>query len=117
MHLPGRWNGPAVDRATAVLVARRAVELGARHIDTAAFYFSGRGRANDILRAPLRPYPADVTIATKVGPLRGPTGEMYGEARPDQLRSLVEQNLQDLGVDVLDLAVLRARRRFRPACR
>jgi pyridoxine 4-dehydrogenase len=30
MQLPGRRNGPAVDRARAVAVARRAVELGAR---------------------------------------------------------------------------------------
>ncbi|HEX5294540.1 MAG TPA: aldo/keto reductase, partial [Streptosporangiaceae bacterium] len=37
MQLPGRRNGPRPDRATAVAVARRAVELGARHIDTAAF--------------------------------------------------------------------------------
>jgi pyridoxine 4-dehydrogenase len=110
MQLPGRWNGPGVDHATAVAVACRAVELGARHIDTAAFYFNGTNRANDILRKALHPYPADVTIATKVGPLRTPTGEMYGEARPDQLRPAVEQNLRELGVDVLDLVYLRVGR-------
>jgi pyridoxine 4-dehydrogenase len=110
MQLPGRWNGPAADPATAVVVARRAVELGARHIDTAAFYFADTSRANDILRRALHPYPADLTIATKVGPLRRPTGEMYGEAGPDQLRPAVEQNLQDLGVDVLDLVYLRVGR-------
>jgi aryl-alcohol dehydrogenase-like predicted oxidoreductase len=110
MQLPGRWSGPGLDHATAVAVARRAVELGARHIDTAAFYFNGTNRANDILREALHPYPADVTIATKVGPLRTPTGEMYGEARPDQLRPAVEQNLRELGVDVLDLVNLRVGR-------
>jgi pyridoxine 4-dehydrogenase len=110
MQLPGRRNGPAVDRATAVAVARRAVELGARHLDTAAFYFAGTRRANDILREALHPYPADVTIATKVGPLRRPDGEMYGQATPGQLRPAVEQNLRDLGVDVLDLAYLRVGR-------
>jgi pyridoxine 4-dehydrogenase len=110
MHLPGRRNGPRVDRGTAVAVARRAVELGARHVDTAAFYFNGASRANDILREALRPYPADVTIATKVGPLRNPAGEMYGEARADQLRPAVEQNLRDLGVDILDLVYLRVGR-------
>ncbi|MCP3822218.1 aldo/keto reductase [Streptomyces sp. A3M-1-3] len=110
MQLPGRWNGPAVDHATAVAVARRAVELGARHIDTAAFYFCGTSRANDILRNALHPHPVDVTIATKVGPLRTATGEMYGEAGPEQLRPAVEQNLRELGVDVLDLVYLRVGR-------
>jgi pyridoxine 4-dehydrogenase len=110
MQLPGRWNGPALDRATAVAVARRAVELGARHIDTASFYFSGTNRANDILREALHPYPVDVTIATKVGPLRAPTGEMFGEAGPDQLRPAVERNLRELGVEVLDLVYLRVGR-------
>ncbi|WP_370417605.1 aldo/keto reductase [Streptomyces sp. QH1-20] len=109
MQLPGRWNGPAVDHATAVAVARRAVELGAVHIDTAAFYFSGTNRANRVLRDALHPYPG-VTLATKVGPLRTPAGEMYAEAAPDQLRPAVEQNLRELGVDVLDLVYLRVGR-------
>jgi pyridoxine 4-dehydrogenase len=42
-----------------------------------------------------------------VGPLRSPTGEMFGEATPDQLRPAVEENLRELGVDVLDLVYLR----------
>ncbi|WP_394807231.1 oxidoreductase [Streptomyces asiaticus] len=110
MQLPGRWGGPVVERATAVAVARRAVELGARHIDTAAFYFSATERANDILREALHPYPEHLTIATKIGPLRTATGEMYAEARPEQLRGLVEENLRQLGVDVLDLVHLRVGR-------
>jgi pyridoxine 4-dehydrogenase len=115
MRLPGRPGGPAVEPATAVAVARRAVELGARHIDTAAFYARGANRANDILRAALHPYPAGVTIATKVGPLRNATGELIGEAGPDQLRAEVEQNLRDLGVDVLDLVYLRVGRLSAPS--
>jgi pyridoxine 4-dehydrogenase len=110
MQLPGRPDGPAVDQATAVTVARRAVELGVRHLGTAAFYFCGTNRANDILRKALHPYPADLTIATKVGPLRTPTGKMFGEAGPDQLRPAVEQNLQELAVDTLDLVYLRVGR-------
>ncbi|MFJ5214113.1 oxidoreductase [Streptomyces sp. NPDC088354] len=110
MQLPGRWNGPATDPAASVAVARRAVELGARHIDTAAFYFSGGNRANAILREALHPYPADVTLATKVGPLRDAEGRMYGQAEPGQLRGLVEENLRELGVDVLDLVYLRVGR-------
>jgi hypothetical protein len=115
MQLPGRPNGPAVDQAMAVAVARRAVELGVRHLDTAAFYVRGGNRANDILWRALHPYPADLTIATKVGPLRTSTGEMYGEARPEQLRSAVERNLRELGVDVLDLVYLRVGRLREPS--
>ncbi len=107
MQLPGGWTGPVADHATSVAVARRAVELGAVHIDTAAFYFSGPNRANEILRTALHPYPAHVTIATKVGPLRAPTGEIYGEAEPARLRREVEHNLDELGLDVLDLVYLR----------
>ncbi|QKV93486.1 aldo/keto reductase [Streptomyces sp. NA02950] len=109
MQLPGRWTR-VVERATAVAVARRAVELGVRLIDTAAFYFSPRARANDILREALHPYPAGVTIATKVGPLRDADGEMYAEATPGQLRGLVEENLRQLGLDALDLVYLRVGR-------
>jgi pyridoxine 4-dehydrogenase len=110
MQLPGRWGGPALDPAESAVVARRAVELGALHIDTAAFYFSGAVRANDILRRALYPYPEGVSIATKIGPMRDPEGEMIGEAGPDQLRPAVEQNLRDLGVDTLDLVYLRVGR-------
>ncbi|MBL1101645.1 oxidoreductase [Streptomyces coffeae] len=109
MQLPGRWTR-VVERDTAVAVARRAVELGARFIDTAAFYFSPRARANDILREALHPYPADVTIATKVGPLRDADGEMYAEAAPGQIRGLVEENLRQLGLDALDMVHLRVGR-------
>ena len=35
---------------------------------------------------------------------------MYGEAGPEQLRSAVERNLRELGLDVLDLVYLRVGR-------
>jgi len=39
MQLPGRGVfGPPRDRAEAIAVLRRAVELGVDHIDTAQFY-------------------------------------------------------------------------------
>lgn len=110
MQLPGRWGSRPSDPAAAALVARRAVELGARHIDTASFYFVGGVRANAILRAALHPYPEGVSIATKVGPVRDAEGEMIGEAGPAELRAAVEQNLDELGVDVLDLVYLRVGR-------
>src|SRR5882724_9227547 len=40
MRLAGAHSGVPGDRAQAIGVLRRAVELGVNHIDTAAFYFS-----------------------------------------------------------------------------
>lgn len=109
MRLPSRQGmfGPARDPETGRAVLRRAVELGVDHIDTADFYFSGDGgvRANDLIREALHPYPANLVIATKVGPLPGPDG--LGHAGPGDLRGLVEANLKGLGVERLDLVYLR----------
>jgi pyridoxine 4-dehydrogenase len=112
MRLPQR--GPAFgpdavpgDRAQAINVLRRAVELGVNHIDTAAFYFSSLRSANELINAALSPYPDDLVIVTKVGPRRDPSGEWLPQARPDQLRGEVEENLRQLGRNSLDLVNLR----------
>jgi len=101
------------DRAGAVRLLRRAVELGVDHIDTAAFYpsvanadegptaFTSLDVANELIREALAPYDERLVIATKVGPTE------HGLARPDQLRSLVEADLRALGADCLDLVYLR----------
>jgi aryl-alcohol dehydrogenase-like predicted oxidoreductase len=101
------------DRAAAVRLLRRAVELGVDHLDTAAFYpsvakadegphsFTSLEVANALIREALAPYPADLVIATKVGPLEDRL------ARPDELRALVEADLRALGRDHLDLVYLR----------
>ncbi|MFI5802129.1 aldo/keto reductase [Streptomyces sp. NPDC051561] len=67
MRLP--QFGPALDtasaprdRAEAVALLHRAVELGVNHFDTAAFYFSSAHSSNDLLRAAFFPY-ADATSA------------------------------------------------------
>ncbi|WP_020391530.1 aldo/keto reductase [Kribbella catacumbae] len=91
---------------------RRVIELGINHIDTAAFYpsfgrsgethgFDSLDWANDAIRRALAPYPDDLVIATKVGPME------HGLARPNQLRGLVEGNLRQLGLETLDLVYLR----------
>ncbi|MEV5328974.1 aldo/keto reductase [Nonomuraea sp. NPDC052634] len=90
-----------------VAVLRRAVELGVNHIDTAGFYGFGDLRAHELIRRALAPYPDDLVIATKVGPLLGANLAPAGEARADQLRGLVEDDLRRLGVDRLDLVYLR----------
>ncbi|MEV4997525.1 oxidoreductase [Streptomyces niveus] len=103
----GTFDGPTRPSATGIAVLRRAVELGVNHIDTAGFYGRGGVRANEQIRTALGPYPADLVIATKVGPLPGPDGVPSGQATPDQLRGLVETDLRTLGLDRLDLVYLR----------
>jgi pyridoxine 4-dehydrogenase len=100
------FDGPPRDRAQAIAVLRRAVELGVDHIDTAAFYFSATRSANELVNSALAPYPDDLLIATKVGPGRDTWGE-WDSARPHQLRGQVEENLRQLGRDHLDLVYLR----------
>jgi predicted oxidoreductase len=66
MQLTGRgvWGEPA-DRAEAIAVLRRAVELGINLIDTADSY--GPYVAEELIREALHPYPAGLVIATKAG--------------------------------------------------
>ncbi|MDX2762874.1 oxidoreductase [Streptomyces europaeiscabiei] len=110
MRLPtNTFHGPARDPETGRAVLRRAVELGVDHIDTAAFYTSGDGtvRANTLIREALHPYPVDLAVATKVGPARTPEGGLAATTDPADLRPMVEENLETLGVDRLDLVYLR----------
>jgi aryl-alcohol dehydrogenase-like predicted oxidoreductase len=108
MRLPqSRPGEPARDPETGRAVLRRAVELGVNHIDTADFYRSQDGsvRANTLIREALAPYPGNLVIATKVGPIPGPSGLSQGTSA--DLRPQVEANLQSLGLDSLDLVYLR----------
>lgn len=99
----GSFGGPVRDPEAGKAVLRRAVELGVNHIDTAWFYRAGGVAANDLIREALSPYPEDLVIATKVGPLAGADGSPSEEASAGELRRLVEENLQTLGLDRLDL--------------
>ncbi|MFB7657874.1 MULTISPECIES: aldo/keto reductase [unclassified Streptomyces] len=94
------------DRAAALAVLRRAVELGIDHIDTAQFY--GNGFVNGLLREALRPED-DVLVATKVGADPNPGGPlpMRLAQRPKELRASVEANLTGLGMDRIPLVNLR----------
>src|SRR4051794_8592381 len=97
--------GPPADRDGALAVLRRAVELGVNHIDTSDYY--GPHVTNQIIREALHPYPEDLTIVTKVGARRTPDGAWPEALFPDELRTAVEDNLRNLGVDALDVVNLR----------
>ena len=106
MQLPGPGVlGPPRDRAAALALLRRAVELGVNHIDTAQYY--GPDVANELIHAALHPYPEDLVLVTKVGAARDRQGGWISAQRPDELRAGVEANLRSLDVERIDVVNLR----------
>ena len=97
--------GPPADRDAAVAVLRRAVELGVDHIDTSDYY--GPHVTNEIIREALHPYPEQLTIVTKVGARRTEDGGWPDALSRDELRQAVHDNLDRLGLEVLDVVNLR----------
>ena len=97
--------GPPADRAAAVAVLREAVRLGITHIDTSDYY--GPYVTNEIIKEALHPYPAGLHLVTKVGALRDAQGGWPPALAPEQLRQAVHDNLERLGLDVLDVVNLR----------
>jgi pyridoxine 4-dehydrogenase len=106
MQLPGPGVfGPPRDRAGALTVLRRAVELGVDHIDTAQYY--GPDVANELIREALHPYPGTLALVSKVGARRDASGGWLPYDEPDQLRRGIEDNLRSLGVGQLAAVNLR----------
>ena len=106
MQLAGPWvMGPPADRDGALAVLREAVELGITHIDTSDAY--GPHITNQLIREALHPYPGSLHIATKVGATRDEQGGWPPARKPDELRRAVQENLENLGIDALDLVNLR----------
>ena len=98
--------GPPEDNQEAIAVLREAVERGVNHIDTADFY--GPHVTNRLIREALHPYPEDLVIVTKVGAKRGPSGSVPAAMSREDLTQAVHANLDNLGLDVLDVVVLRS---------
>jgi aryl-alcohol dehydrogenase-like predicted oxidoreductase len=97
--------GPPRDPDGAVAVLKQAVAAGVDHIDTSDFY--GPHVTNQIIKRALHPYPKSLVIVTKVGARRGDDASWLPAQSPDELRSAVEDNLRNLGVDALDVVNLR----------
>ncbi len=97
---PGVWGDPS-DRAQAVAVLRRAVELGINLIDTADSY--GPYVSEELIREALHPYPKGLVIATKAGFARTGPSRWIPLGRPEYLRQECEMSLRRLGVERIDL--------------
>src|SRR5581483_9241230 len=102
MRLTGRgiW-GPPRDRAEAIRVLRRAVELGVNFIDTADSY--GPDVSEELIAEALHPYPEGLVIATKGGLERPGPDRWVPNGRPERLRRALEGSLRRLRLERIDL--------------
>jgi aryl-alcohol dehydrogenase-like predicted oxidoreductase len=89
------------ERAAAIGVIDRALELGVTFFDTADIY----GGSEDIVGQALRRRRDDVVIATKFGLPLDRSGAMLSQVdgRPEYVRGAVERSLARLGIDHIDL--------------
>src|SRR6266446_5945952 len=101
----GVW-GPPKDRAAAIAVLRRAVELGVNFIDTADSY--GPHVSEELIAEALAPYPKDLVIATKGGWNRPGPNQWTHDASPAHLREAVEGSLKRLRLDRIEVYQLHA---------
>jgi aryl-alcohol dehydrogenase-like predicted oxidoreductase len=97
--------GPPADRDGALAVLREAAGLGITHIDTSGAY--GPRITSRLIREALHPYPEALHIVTKVGSTRDSDGGWPPARDAESLRRSVSENLEDLGLEVLDVVNLR----------
>ncbi len=97
---PGVWGEPR-DRAVAIAVLKRVVELGITLIDTADSY--GPEVSERLIATALHPYPPSLVIATKAGFDRPGPGQWKENGRPAHLRTACEGSLRRLKLERIDL--------------
>jgi len=101
----GIWGDPDDPHAGRALL-RRVVELGINLIDTADAY--GPQVSERLIAEALHPYPDDLVIATKGGPVRPGPGQWVLNGKPDHLKQACEDSLRRLRLDTIDLYQLHA---------
>lgn len=89
--------GPPSDRAGALRVLRRALELGVTFVDTAEAY--GPGVSEELIAEALHPYAAELVIATKGGVVHDAPGRWTPDGRPESLRRSCEASLRRLRLE------------------
>ncbi|HWE06645.1 MAG TPA: aldo/keto reductase [Rhizomicrobium sp.] len=97
---PGIWGEPA-NRADAIRVLRRAIELGVNFIDTADSY--GPAVSEEIIAEALHPYPKGLVIATKGGFDRPGPNRWVENGKPEHLRAACDSSLRRLRLERIDL--------------
>ncbi|WP_313683491.1 aldo/keto reductase family oxidoreductase [Pantoea sp.] len=102
---PGVFGLPQ-DEGRALQVLREAIDAGVNHIDTSDFY--GPHVTNQLIKKALHPYAGDLVIVTKVGARRDQQGGWLPAFTPAELTQAVEDNLRNLGLEVMDVVNLRA---------
>src|SRR5437868_1161622 len=96
----GIWGWPP-DRANALKVLRRALDLGVNLVDTADAY--GPETDELLIAEALHPYPKGLVIATKGGLTRPGPGRWVPDCRPERLSQCVDKSLKRLKLEQIDL--------------
>lgn len=96
----GIWGWPP-DRANAIKVLKRVVDLGVNLIDTADAY--GPETSELLIAEALHPYPKGLVIATKGGLTRPGPNQWEPDGRPEHLKEAVDKSLKRLKLERIDL--------------
>src|SRR5712692_6114055 len=94
------WGEPS-DRAKALKVLRREVELGVNFFDTAESY--GPHTDEILIAEALHPYPKGFVIGTKCGVARPSASRWDADGRPEKLKKDLEGSLKRLRLERIDL--------------
>ena len=94
------WGEPS-DRAKALKVLRRALELGVNFFDTAESY--GPHTSEILIAEALHPYPKGFVIGTKCGVARPSASRWDADGRPEKLKKDLEGSLKRLRLERIDL--------------
>jgi aryl-alcohol dehydrogenase-like predicted oxidoreductase len=96
----GVWGEPE-DEDQAIIVLKKAVDMGVNFIDTADSY--GPYISEKLIARALYPYPKDLVIATKAGLERSGPDRWSMNGHPDHLKEALEGSLKRLKLDRIDL--------------
>lgn len=92
--------GTVTNEADAIVLIRKAVELGVTFFDTAEAY--SQGGNEELVGKALKPYRSKVVIATKFGFKNGNSGQGL-DSSPERIKAVAEASLKHLQTDVIDL--------------
>jgi len=99
------WGEPS-DRAKALKLLRRALELGVNFFDTAESY--GPHTSEVLIAEALHPYPKGFVIGSKCGIARPRASRWDADGRPEKLKQDLEGSLKRLRLERIDLYQLHA---------